>query len=294
MALQFPSNPTIGQTYQSGSSATYQWVGTYWDIIVPPEITTLLAVSASYALSSSYSPPSLSSSFSSTASFVATASWANNAVSASYATTASYLVGDIASASFALTASFASTASFIATASWARNAVTASHLLGSVTSASFASTASFLTGKTAVYFCALKSNLIQSIPSATNTVVVGYDTPLVNTAPSAWNSALGTFVVPETGIYEVFAQFMFGFTTAIFTNEFAVLILRNGTVVTQGDYWAEVTGNIARPTVNTSVILSCNVNDQLQAGIFQNLTGAAINLSVGRNIFSIKQLPLRI
>ena len=32
MALNFPSNPTNGETYQSGSSATYVYNGTYWSI----------------------------------------------------------------------------------------------------------------------------------------------------------------------------------------------------------------------------------------------------------------------
>jgi|LauGreDrversion4_2_1035121.scaffolds.fasta_scaffold250020_2 hypothetical protein len=32
MALLFPQNPSVGDTYQSGSSSTYQWTGTYWRI----------------------------------------------------------------------------------------------------------------------------------------------------------------------------------------------------------------------------------------------------------------------
>lgn len=54
MPLSFPSNPTIGQTYQSGSSPTYRWGGTYWDIQLPPVVTTLNAVSSSLALSASF------------------------------------------------------------------------------------------------------------------------------------------------------------------------------------------------------------------------------------------------
>jgi len=32
MALTFPISASIGQTYQSGSSNTYEWTGTYWKI----------------------------------------------------------------------------------------------------------------------------------------------------------------------------------------------------------------------------------------------------------------------
>jgi hypothetical protein len=34
--LSFPSNPTQGLTYQSGSSSTYEWNGDYWVIVTPP------------------------------------------------------------------------------------------------------------------------------------------------------------------------------------------------------------------------------------------------------------------
>ncbi len=40
MPLLFPQNPSSGETYQSGSSSTYEWTGTYWRIkgIKSPEI----------------------------------------------------------------------------------------------------------------------------------------------------------------------------------------------------------------------------------------------------------------
>jgi hypothetical protein len=47
MALQFPS-ASIGQTYQSGSSATYKWNGVSWIVITPPTDVVLLATTASY------------------------------------------------------------------------------------------------------------------------------------------------------------------------------------------------------------------------------------------------------
>ena len=51
MALQFPTNPSVNQTYQSGSSATYQWNGTYWQTVLPTIQTVVAATSASFATS---------------------------------------------------------------------------------------------------------------------------------------------------------------------------------------------------------------------------------------------------
>jgi hypothetical protein len=48
MSLIFPSNPTLNQTYQTGSSATYRWNGTYWVVSTPP-ISGLTVATASYA-----------------------------------------------------------------------------------------------------------------------------------------------------------------------------------------------------------------------------------------------------
>ena len=54
MALQFPINPTLNQAYQSGSSATYQWNGTYWQTVLPTIQTVVAATSASFAASASF------------------------------------------------------------------------------------------------------------------------------------------------------------------------------------------------------------------------------------------------
>jgi hypothetical protein len=82
MALVFPS-ASVGQQYQSGSSATYEWNGTYWETVQPSGLAIL---SASFALTASYvsgsgGGDSLSSSFASSsisASFAQTASNAYN------------------------------------------------------------------------------------------------------------------------------------------------------------------------------------------------------------------------
>lgn len=54
MPLIFPSNPVVGQTYQSGSSSTYQWNGSYWETAAPPTQVFVTATSASFAVTSSF------------------------------------------------------------------------------------------------------------------------------------------------------------------------------------------------------------------------------------------------
>jgi hypothetical protein len=53
MALVFPSNPTNGQVYSSGSSAQYQWNGSYWEVVMPRVL-----ISSSHAITASHLIPS--------------------------------------------------------------------------------------------------------------------------------------------------------------------------------------------------------------------------------------------
>lgn len=105
MALQFPTNPTSGQTYQSGSSATYQYNGTYWTVVIPQTQILATATSASFAntsTSSSFALTSTSASFTTTASFASTANTASFIATASRAISSSVAT----SASQAITSSF--------------------------------------------------------------------------------------------------------------------------------------------------------------------------------------------
>jgi hypothetical protein len=58
--LNFPTSSTAGTTYQTGSSATYQYNGQYWEVVTPPTqiivnaVTSSFASTASYVVSSSY------------------------------------------------------------------------------------------------------------------------------------------------------------------------------------------------------------------------------------------------
>jgi hypothetical protein len=69
MPLIFPTSASLNQTYQSGSSATYTWNGTYWQTSLPPTQTVLSATTAATAISSSFANTSLSAT---TASFATT------------------------------------------------------------------------------------------------------------------------------------------------------------------------------------------------------------------------------
>ena len=53
MPLVFPNNPTNGQVYSSGSSAQYQYNGSYWEVVMPRVL-----ISASYAITASHLIPS--------------------------------------------------------------------------------------------------------------------------------------------------------------------------------------------------------------------------------------------
>lgn len=70
MSLIFPANPTLNQTYSSGSSATYTWNGTFWQTTTPPTQTVVTALSASFATSASFAINSLSASFATSASYL--------------------------------------------------------------------------------------------------------------------------------------------------------------------------------------------------------------------------------
>jgi len=49
MPLQFPASASVGQIYQTGTSATYRWNGTYWQTVLPPIATSLTATVATTA-----------------------------------------------------------------------------------------------------------------------------------------------------------------------------------------------------------------------------------------------------
>lgn len=113
MSLIFPSNPTLNQTYQTGSSATYRWNGTYWVVSTPP-ISGLTVATASYAERVVWMQPTPPPT--GTGSLWYDADTGNMYVKydASWVPAQS-TIGNAVSASFVRSASFASTASSVNT-----------------------------------------------------------------------------------------------------------------------------------------------------------------------------------
>jgi hypothetical protein len=106
------------------------------NIVTTTSITSLSALSASYAATSSY---------------------VQNAQSASFATTASHLLGQSPTSSYALTASF------VQNAQSASFATTASHLLGQSPTSSYALTASFVVSSQTDETQNTRLNIIESV-----------------------------------------------------------------------------------------------------------------------------------
>jgi hypothetical protein len=49
MPLIFPSSASLNQTYQSGSSAVYQYNGQFWTVVTPPTTIFATAITASFS-----------------------------------------------------------------------------------------------------------------------------------------------------------------------------------------------------------------------------------------------------
>jgi hypothetical protein len=87
---------------------------------------------------------------------------------------------------------------------------------------------------------------------------------------------------------------MFTLSTAPVGNEVSLAILKNSSTFGTAQYFSENGTNILKPTVNSSVIISCAAGDTISVQVFQGLTGGAVNTHAARNMFTIKELPLRI
>ena len=228
MALNFPSNPTVGQTYQEGSSSLYIFSsGSYWEYGGPPNSRV---ISASYA---NVAESAISSSYALTASFALNGGGGGASVLISASAPASQSLGTLwfntrtdsysggelyiqydnsgstwvpawdgnsnfatssslaASASLAVTASHAISASFAVTAS---SAVSASQAI----SASFALTASSAVSASR----ALSSSFVigQRQPiyiSVAKTSTGGFETG-VNTPIQGWGG-ISRIIQPAVG-----------------------------------------------------------------------------------------------
>lgn len=147
MALIFPSNPSVGDVFQSGDSASYQFDGVKWVLYAPSPSYNVVATEATNSIYSQ------------------TASYVENAQTASYVV-GSNVIGTVANAVFAITASHAlnvpDTASYALEAQVSATATTASYALEveNVLTASYANEAFLATSASWVVSSsqALKAN----------------------------------------------------------------------------------------------------------------------------------------
>jgi hypothetical protein len=248
MALSFPLNPTIGQKYQTGSSAEYEFNGSYWTVVQPSAIELINAVSASYAETASHVLGT-----SETSSYSLTASFAEQSISASYALTASHLLGASETSSYALTASFveqAVSASYSVTSSFADRAVSSSYALTSsfsdqAASSSYALTSSFADSAisasyslTASYVNPLEQavKITGSLEVAGDLTVVGAATFITVTASnvivdqniitvygSGSNLPLAGFIAEDTGSTYPSGSFLFNLPDSQWESNFPVV-----------------------------------------------------------------------
>lgn len=114
--INFPTSPSTGQTYQTGSSATYTWNGSFWDVTRGKTV----AIPTSYVAQTS-SFATKAASYALTASYIESASTATSsslAVTASYNVSASYGV----SSSYSISSLFAETSSYAVSSSYTTSA----------------------------------------------------------------------------------------------------------------------------------------------------------------------------
>jgi hypothetical protein len=156
MALIFPNNPTLDQLYQSGSSATYKWNGSFWVISAPTQ-TGLTVVTASYservANIQSLPPTTGTGSF-----------WYDIDTGNSYIKYDTNWVPVQSNTVNATSASFANTASFAATASFATTSTTSSFVTGEPNGRS----SNFISARVNAGFEVRLDNLKVRIPTSGN------------------------------------------------------------------------------------------------------------------------------
>jgi hypothetical protein len=270
MSLIFPSNPTLNQTYQTGSSATYRWNGTFWVVSTPP-ISGLTVATASYAervvWMQTTPPPTGTGSLwydadtgnmyvKYDASWVPAQSTIGNAVSSSFTTTAT-------SASFATTSS---------------HAVSASALIGSQ--------ATYLyTQKTAT----------QTITSASVTTLTTWGSPVISINAGEWNGTTGVFTATKAGLYEVSAVLQMGNETYAFAGgEIGLLILINGSSIGVGRWFVPTASYSGLPpSIYASALVNLSVGTIVSVAV-SNFSGASRTTFTNGTFITIKELPTRI
>lgn len=129
-----------------------------------------------------------------------------------------------------------------------------------------------------------------SIPNALVTDIT-YNSTSINTVPSSWNQATGTFTAPRNGIYNVSANSLYTSNNAS-TAEFNILIRKNGVpIATAANFDYMTGGNSYKSTGHVEATVSVLENDIITISTYQN-SGATQTLhSSTWNYVNINELP---
>jgi hypothetical protein len=261
MSLIFPSNPTLNQTYQSGSSSTYKWNGTFWSISAPAQ-TGLTVYTASYAervvWMQQTPPPTGTGSL-----------WYDQD------TGNMYVKYD---------------AAWVPAQSTIGNAVTASF----ATSASFATTASYLSGRQAEYLLVKKSTSQTFILGYNN--ITNFDIPVANTlVTSSWNGTTGVFTAGRTATYRVGGSFIVNLVADAIGDLYSLSVLKNGTQEAEQIHTVYATNSLFKSIIIIPTIISVVAGDTITFQWYQSINANRNNIAIAKqNYITIEELPTRI
>lgn len=257
--LNFPANPTLNQTYQSGSSSTYLWNGDYWQVNLPPTQTVLNSINATSATTAT------------------TAIQARTTSGTTDTTTWIPLVGNNTTGGQSL----------VLDTELSYNAVT--HVLNTT-----ASLASSLVGSVPTYIQATKGSN-QTIPTGAQlTVITNWGNTIAQNA-GEFNQTTGVFTATKAGWYIASATLTYSSIIDTVNAEYSAGIAKNGAIIANNRYFVPLTQTLAsfKQVATSPIIVQLAVNDTMTV-VAQQFSGSGRTLHTNGNYVSIQELPSRI
>jgi hypothetical protein len=276
MPLVFPTSASINDTYQSGSSATYKWNGSYW-IVSAPVQTGLTVATASYSERTAWVQP--------TPPGTGTGSlWYSTETGNTYIKAGTEWVPATNGTINSVSSSFAATASIAVSASFA----------SASNSASFALTASAFIGSQAEYLFVRKSTS-QTFGISYNNII-NFDTPTVNTlVASSWNSTTGVFTAGRTATYRVGGSFIVTSASDGASNLYSLVVLKNSNLEAEQVNTVYTDTAVFKPIILIPILISVVAGDTLRFQWYQSINASRTNTDTARqNYITIEELPTRI
>jgi hypothetical protein len=282
MALNFPSNPTTGQTYQEEDSATYRYNGVFWTVVQPSPLEIVSASFASFAVSSSQATSASFAVFATTASSV-------TALSQSVLISGSLNV-------FNNELQVLSTGVNIGNITTDRHAITGSlGVSGSIVlSPTSVITGSTINQPTLVFAQNTSGQSINNTPIPF-TVITNWSNIVAQNA-AEWNQAAGTFTATKAGTYLVSTSLIYAARTApSFGNQVWAMIQKNGTIQATGVNYAETGNSIPRGSTTATAIVSLAVGDVLAISTYHDFgSTSSLSLEGSQNTVTIQQIASRL